>query len=53
MNFGDPEIGSKIARQWFGADHVDAILDVPNSAVAIAVSDIAREMDKALLVSPM
>jgi branched-chain amino acid transport system substrate-binding protein len=46
-----PEIGSKIARQWFGADHVDAILDVPNSAVAIAVSDIAREMDKALLVS--
>jgi branched-chain amino acid transport system substrate-binding protein len=47
----NPDIGAKIARQWFGADHVDAILDVPNSAVAIAVSDVAREMDKALLVS--
>jgi branched-chain amino acid transport system substrate-binding protein len=47
----NPDIGSKIARRWFGADHVDAILDVPNSAVALAVSDVAREMDKALLVS--
>jgi branched-chain amino acid transport system substrate-binding protein len=47
----NPAIGAKIARQWFGADHVDAILDVPNSAVAIAVSDVAREMDKAILVS--
>jgi branched-chain amino acid transport system substrate-binding protein len=47
----NPEIGSKIARQWFGKEHVNAILDVPNSAVAIAVSDVAREMDKALLVS--
>jgi branched-chain amino acid transport system substrate-binding protein len=47
----NPDIGSKIARQWFGTEHVNAILDVPNSAVALAVSDVAREMDKALLVS--
>ena len=46
-----PDIGSNIARQWFDVDHVDAILDVPNSAVALAVSDVTREKDKALLVS--
>ncbi len=46
-----PDVGSNIARQWFDVDHVDAILDVPNSAVALAVSDVAREKNKALLVS--
>src|ERR1700746_570623 len=35
-----PDIGSNIARQWFDVDHVDAIVDVPNSGVALAVSDV-------------
>jgi len=46
-----PDIGSNIARQWFDTQNVDAIVDVPNSAVALAVSDVAREKNKALLVS--
>jgi branched-chain amino acid transport system substrate-binding protein len=46
-----PDIGSNIARQWFDVDHVDAIVDVPNSGVALAVSDVAREKNKVLLVS--
>ncbi len=46
-----PDIGSSIARQWFDTQNVDAIVDVPNSAVALAVSDVAREKNKALLVS--
>src|SRR6185369_17466629 len=33
-----PDVGSQIARQWFDVDHVDAIVDVPNSGVALAVS---------------
>jgi branched-chain amino acid transport system substrate-binding protein len=46
-----PDIGSNIARQWFDVDGVDAIVDVPNSGVALAVSEVTREKNKALLVS--
>src|SRR3989440_10373158 len=46
-----PDVGSQIARQWFDADKVDVIVDVPNSGVALAVNQIARDKGKALLVS--
>jgi branched-chain amino acid transport system substrate-binding protein len=46
-----PDIGSNIARQWFDVDGVDVIIDVPNSGVALAVSEVAREKNKVLLVS--
>jgi branched-chain amino acid transport system substrate-binding protein len=46
-----PDIGSNIARQWFDVDGIDAIVDVPNSGVALAVSEVAREKNKVLLVS--
>jgi branched-chain amino acid transport system substrate-binding protein len=45
------DIASNIVRQWIDVDKVDAILDVPNSAVALAVNQIVREKDKVLLVS--
>jgi branched-chain amino acid transport system substrate-binding protein len=45
------DVGSQVARQWFDADKVDVIVDVPNSAVALAVNQIARDKGKALLVS--
>ena len=38
-----PDIGSALARQWFERDGVDMILDVPNSAVALAVADVAKQ----------
>ncbi len=38
-----PDIGSNIARQWFDVDKVDAIVDVPNSGVALAVNNIVKE----------
>jgi branched-chain amino acid transport system substrate-binding protein len=46
-----PDIGSNIARQWFDVDGVDAIVDVPNSGVALAVSEVTRDKNKVLLVS--
>jgi branched-chain amino acid transport system substrate-binding protein len=46
-----PDVGSNIARQWFDVDHVDAILDVPTSSVALAVADVAREKNKVFLIS--
>ena len=44
------DIGASIARRWFDVDGVDMIVDLPNSAVALAVADIAREKQKALMV---
>src|ERR1700689_4042570 len=46
-----PDLGSSIARQWFDVDHVDAIVDVPTSSVALAVNEVVREKNKVLLVS--
>lgn len=45
------DIGVNVARQWFDTDNVDAVLDVPNSAVALGVSGIARQKNKVLVVS--
>jgi branched-chain amino acid transport system substrate-binding protein len=46
-----PDVGSNIARQWFDVDHVDAILDVPTSSVALAINEVVREKNKVFLVS--
>jgi branched-chain amino acid transport system substrate-binding protein len=46
-----PDVGSMIATQWFGSDDVDAIVDVPNSSVALAVQEVARNKKKVLLIS--
>jgi branched-chain amino acid transport system substrate-binding protein len=46
-----PDIGASIASTWFDVDKVDVIVDVPNSGVALAVSEIARQENKLLLVS--
>jgi branched-chain amino acid transport system substrate-binding protein len=46
-----PDVGSQIARQWYDADGVDAITDVPNSGVALAVSQVTREKNKVFLIS--
>ncbi|WP_448187520.1 ABC transporter substrate-binding protein [Azospirillum sp. sgz301742] len=38
-----PDIGSNIARQWIDTEGVDVIVDVPNSGVALAVQEVAKE----------
>jgi branched-chain amino acid transport system substrate-binding protein len=45
------DVGSNIARQWYDVDKVDLIIDVPNSAVALAVNQITRDKGKAFIVS--
>lgn len=40
------DVASTIARQWFDVDNVDAVFDLVNTAVAIAVQGIARERKK-------
>jgi len=46
-----PDVGSTIARTWFDRDGVDVIIDVPTSSVGLAVAGVAREKNKAFLVS--
>jgi len=46
-----PDIGAQIARRWFDVDSVDAIADLPNSAVALAVAHVAKEQGKVVMYS--
>jgi branched-chain amino acid transport system substrate-binding protein len=46
-----PDVGSQIANQWYDVDKVDLIVDVPNSGVALAVSQITATKNKVFVVS--
>ena len=46
-----PDVGSNIARQWLDVDGVDLILDIPNSAVALAVANLVRDKNKVFIAS--
>ena len=45
------DIGAGIARQWFDRDGVDIIVEVANSAVALAVAGVARDKSKVYINS--
>lgn len=45
-----PDLGLQIARQWFD-EGVDAVTDLTNSAVALAISALAAERDRIALNS--
>jgi branched-chain amino acid transport system substrate-binding protein len=45
------DLASSIAREWFDVGGVDAIADLPNTSVALALQEIARTKQKTLLVS--
>jgi len=46
-----PDVGVNVARQWYDVDKVDVIVDVPNSGVALAVSNLTKEKNKIFLNS--
>jgi len=45
------DVATSITREWIDRDGVDAIVDAPNSAVALAVRNIVQTKNRALLVS--
>lgn len=45
------DVGTSIARQWIDVDKVDALVDIPNSAVALAVQSLAREKKRIVMFS--
>jgi branched-chain amino acid transport system substrate-binding protein len=46
-----PDVGSSVVNKWFDTEGVDLVIDVPNSGVALATSEIARVKNKVFIVS--
>src|SRR4051794_453449 len=46
-----PDVGAAIARNWLDTEGVDAIVNVPNSAIALAVQTVTRERKKIFLIT--
>ena len=49
-NQNKADIGSAIARQWYDRDGVGMIVGLDNSAVALAVEQVAKERNAAVVV---
>jgi len=45
------DVGSAITRQWLDVEGVDAIVDVPNSSVGLAVQNLTRSKKKVFLIT--
>jgi branched-chain amino acid transport system substrate-binding protein len=45
------DVGAAIAREWVDRDGVAAVVDVPNSAVALAVNQVMRDKNRTFLAS--
>jgi branched-chain amino acid transport system substrate-binding protein len=46
-----PDIGMGIARQWYDVEKVGAIVDLPQSAVALGVARVAHDKNRVALIS--
>jgi branched-chain amino acid transport system substrate-binding protein len=46
-----PDVGVSVARRWFDQEGVDAIVDVPNSSIGLAVNKLARDANKVFMPS--
>ena len=46
-----PDVGVAIGRRWVDEDGVDAIVDLPNSGVGLAVNTLMHEKNRAMLAS--
>jgi branched-chain amino acid transport system substrate-binding protein len=46
-----PDVGSSVVNKWFDTEGVDVVIDVPNSGVALATSQVASQKNKVFIVS--
>jgi branched-chain amino acid transport system substrate-binding protein len=44
-----PDVGAALARRWVDIDRVDMVIDMPNSAVALAVQQVGRERNRIII----
>lgn len=45
------DVGTQIANQWYDVDKVNMIIDVPNSGVALAISETTKQKNKVFIGS--
>ncbi len=45
------DIGTQIANKWIDVEGVDMIVDVPNSSVALAVQEVAKQKNRVFIAS--
>jgi branched-chain amino acid transport system substrate-binding protein len=46
-----PDVGLTVARKWFDTEGVDAVVDLNNTAIALAVDGYVSEKDKVSLIT--
>ena len=44
-----PDVGAALARRWVDIERVDMVIDMPNSAVALAVQQVGRERNRIVI----
>ncbi|MEH2513906.1 branched-chain amino acid transport system substrate-binding protein [Nitrobacteraceae bacterium AZCC 1564] len=44
-----PDVARGIARKWFDTEGVDALVDLPTSAISLAIAPLAQELNKVAL----
>jgi len=50
-NLNKPDHGANVTREWLDRNGVDAVVDVPNSAVAFAVNELTRSKNRVFLAT--
>ena len=46
-----PDVAAAIARRWFDAERVDAVIDLPVTPIAIAVQEIAKQKNRTVMIT--
>ena len=46
-----PDVAATIARRWYDSEGVDAIVDLPVTAIALAVQQAARERGRTVMIT--
>jgi len=48
-----PDVGLTVAKRWIDVDGVDALLDIANSAVGLAIQSLSKEKNKIVMYGPI
>jgi branched-chain amino acid transport system substrate-binding protein len=48
-----PDVGLTVAKRWIDVDGVDALLDIANSAVGLAIQSLGREKNRIVMYGPI
>ncbi|MDB5511789.1 MAG: transporter permease [Enterovirga sp.] len=46
-----PDVASTVARRWFDTERVDAVVDLPVTAIALAVQQVAKEKKRTVMIT--